>query len=372
MTKVTLRKKDISGNRQSLYLDYYPPIANPETGKPTRREFLGLYLYNSAKKAIEKQENKDTEAIAENIRAKRLLEIQNRQFGFLSKDKLNANFIEYFKALAEKRKASNHDNWISAYHHLIKFSGGTLRFADLDERFCNDFKEYILKAPSNGSTEKTLSQNSAHGYFNKLKATLKQAYKDGLLQTDLNSKIDRIKEAETEKQFLTIEELNKLVKEDCAMPILKTAALFSALTGLRFSDIEKLTWGQVQHSETGGYYLQFRQKKTGGVEVTPISEQAFNLLGIRKEPIDIIFERLKYSAQTNMYLKFWLLKAGITKHITFHCFRHTYATLQLSLGTDIYTVSKMLGHREIRTTQVYAKVIDRTKQEAANKIKLDI
>jgi len=122
MTKVTLRKKDISGNRQSLYLDYYPPIANPDTGKPTRREFLGLYLYNNAKKAIEKQENKDTEAIAENIRAKRLLEIQNRQFGFLSKDKLNANFIEYFKALAEKRKASNHDNWISAYHHLITYT----------------------------------------------------------------------------------------------------------------------------------------------------------------------------------------------------------------------------------------------------------
>jgi hypothetical protein len=88
MTKVTLRRKGISGNRQSLYLDYYPPIPNPDTGKPTRREFLGLYIYEKVKKPNEKQENKDTEAIAQNIRAKRHLEIQNRQFGFLSRDKL--------------------------------------------------------------------------------------------------------------------------------------------------------------------------------------------------------------------------------------------------------------------------------------------
>ena len=67
-----------------------------------------------------------------------------------------------------------------------------------------------------------------------------------------------------------------------------------------------------------------------------------------------------------------MLKAGITKNITFHCARHTYATLQLTLGTDIYTVSKLLGHKELRTTQIYAKVIDDKKKEAANKIKLDL
>lgn len=66
------------------------------------------------------------------------------------------------------------------------------------------------------------------------------------------------------------------------------------------------------------------------------------------------------------------MKAGITKHVTFHCARHTYATLQLTLGTDIYTVSKLLGHRHLKTTEIYAKVIDERKQQAANKIKLNL
>jgi site-specific recombinase XerD len=81
---------------------------------------------------------------------------------------------------------------------------------------------------------------------------------------------------------------------------------------------------------------------------------------------------LEYSAYNNTLLREWVKEAGITKYITFHCFRHTYATLQLSLGTDIYTVSKLLGHRELKTTQIYAKVIDKVKREAADKIKLDI
>jgi site-specific recombinase XerD len=94
------------------------------------------------------------------------------------------------------------------------------------------------------------------------------------------------------------------------------------------------------------------------------------LLGDRGNQEDRVFIGLKYSAWHNLKLQQWMMAAGIHRTITFHCARHTYATLQLSLGTDIYTVSKMLGHRELRTTQIYAKVIDDKKKEAANKIDL--
>lgn len=215
-------------------------------------------------------------------------------------------------------------------------------------------------------------QNSALSYFNKFKAALKQAYKDGYLRTDLNAKIKPIKQAETQRHFLTIEELNSLVKTDCNNPLLKRAALFSALTGLRFSDIAKLLWSELEYIEGNGYFIQFKQKKTKGVEMMPISDQAFSFLGERKEPADNVFEGLTYSAYSNKHLYQWIGAAGISKDITFHCFRHTFATLQLSNGTDIYTVSKMLGHRELKTTQVYAKVIDKTKREAADRIKLNL
>lgn len=377
--KVKLREKKISGNRQSLYLDFYPAIPHPETGEPTRREFLGLYIFDKAKNPIDKQHNKETLQLAEQIRQKRENHLNKPEvYTGYEKEQLKIrergeqNFVEYFKTLANKRKASNHDNWVSAYNYLETFTNGNLKFADLNEKFCNDFKEYLLTTKSNKSSKTTLAQNSAVSYFNKLKATLKQAYKDGYLQSDLNAKIEPVKQAETRRNFLTIEELNSLVKTECNNPLLKRAALFSALTGLRFSDIKNLVWGEIDHSIENGYSIQFTQQKTKGVEVLPISEQAYSLLGERKEPTDKVFEGLTYSAYENKHLYQWIGAAGITKDITFHCFRHTFATLQLSKGTDIYTVSKMLGHRELKTTQIYAKIIDQTKREAADKIKLDL
>ncbi len=371
-TKVTLRQKPISGNRQSLYLDYYPPIPNPETGKPTRREFLGLYIYDKAKNPIDKNSNKETLKLADNIRATRQLEIQKGQYGFLSDVKRKSDFVDYFSILANKRKGSNSDNWSSALNYLKDFTGGMLRFTDINEHLIEQFKEYLLNVKTKRSIKINLSQNSAVSYFNKVKAALKQAYKDGYLEIDVNKNISSIKPEETQREYLTLEELNKLVKTPCPMPLLKEAGLFSSLTGLRFSDIEKLVWGEIHYSKQQGYSIQFIQQKTKGVEVLPISEQAVSLLGKKGKANQRIFEGLNYSAYMNANLIKWVAKAGITKDITFHCFRHTYATLQLSNGTDIYTVSKMLGHRELKTTQVYAKIIDQTKRKAANKIKLNL
>ena len=382
--KVSLRQKKISKGRKSLYLDFYPPIPHPETGEPTRREFLRLYIYDKTKTPIDKQHNTETVKIGESIRQKRenLLnkpEIYSQQ----EKEQLRLSelgeqcFIEYFKKLANKRKASNHDNWISALNYLDTFTNGNLKFTDLNQKFFEDFKEYLLNTKSNRSNKKNLSQNSAVSYFNKVKAALKQAFKEDILQYDLNAKVKPIKTVETRREYLTEEELNKLVKTPCNFVILKRAALFSALTGLRYSDIQKMVWGELEYIKDDGYFLNFNQKKTKGVEVLPISDQAFSFTEGADNPKDmpqekLVFEGLKYSAYHNKQLFQWIGAAGIRKNITFHCFRHTYATLQLSGGTDIYTVSKMLGHKDLKTTQVYVKIVDKNKRKAANIIKLDM
>lgn len=150
--------------------------------------------------------------------------------------------------------------------------------------------------------------------------------------------------------------------------MMRQATLFSALTGLRFSDIYKLTWEEIQRSREQGCYIRFRQKKTGSPETLPISEEAFEILGGRGKGADKVFDEL-HDWHCN-HVKKWVKAAGIDKKITFHSFRHAYATLQLTLGTDIFTVSKMLGHRDLKTTQIYAKIIDAKKREAANKISL--
>ena len=242
----------------------------------------------------------------------------------------------------------------------------------LRQKQYNYFRDYLLTAKSNRSAKETLSQNSALSYFNKVKFVLKQAYKDGILQIDLNAKVKPIKEAETRREFLTIEELNKLVKTECTNPLLKKIALFSALTGMAFKEIQNLKWRDIKFIEGEGYLVLSKRQKTQRDNYLPISEQAFSLCGNHPgNPNENVFLGLKYSAYNNKQLTEWIEAAGIAKNITFHCFRHTFATLQLYSGTDIYTVSKMLGHKDLKTTQIYAKIVDEAKRTAANKIKLD-
>ena len=252
------------------------------------------------------------------------------------------------------------------------FGKDKIKFGELNERYCERFREYLFSTDSNRSKKEKLANNTVLSYFNKFKAALKQAYRDGYLPYDLNAKVDTVKPKETRINFLTIEELNSLVKTQCEVPVLKQAALFSALSGLRFSDLQKLTWGELEYIVGNGYFIKFKQQKTEGEEFLPISIQAYELLGNSKDPHEKVFDGLIYSGWLNNHLKIWLLNAGIKKKCGFHSFRHTFATLQLSKKTDIYTVSKMLGHKDLRTTQRYAKVIDETKRDASEKIILDL
>ena len=291
------------------------------------------------------------------------------------KERSQQNFIEYFDAAAKKRHARSSEsiriNW-KRTHELIKlFAGDTVPFSKIDNRFAEDFRMFIMTAPCGGTKSGTISQNTAATYFSIFKAALKQAFVDEYLTVDLSAKIKGIQEQETRREFLTVEELNTLAATPCEYKDLKRAALFSALTGLRHCDIQKMQWKELQ-IEGKQARLNFTQQKTKGVEYMPISPQALELCGEPRKPNQLVFEYLPDPSWISRPLKKWLETAGITKKITFHCFRHSFATLQLSSGTDIYTVSKMLGHTNVKTTQIYAKVVDEKKEKAANAIKLNI
>jgi integrase len=367
--KVTLRQRK-KGDKISLYLDYY------NNGK-REYEYLKLYLIPEPEKGkltkTQKDENSKILSLAESIRSKRHLEIQNGIYGFSDKEKLKGHFIAYMNTLAQKKLESkgNYDNWDSSIKHLRKYAPKDILFSQLDKKFVEGFREYLTKTaitPAN----KPLSTNSACSYFNKFRAALKQAVKDGIIRVNPAENVESIPQGDNEREFLTYEELQSVAKHECEIPIMKTAFIFSSLTGLRWSDINKLVWSEIQYSENNGWYIRFRQQKTKSTETLPISELAYKLLGDVGKPDERVFKGLKYSAWHNLKLQQWIMKAGISKTISFHCARHTYATLQLTLGTDIFTVSKMLGHKDIRTTQVYAKIVDEKKREAANKIKLEL
>lgn len=289
-------------------------------------------------------------------------------------ERSQCNFLEYFKKITIKRHKNSSQsiivNWTRVYELLKLFADSdTILFSQINMKFIEDFRNYMLTAPCGGNRKGTVSQNTASTYFSIFKAGLKQAFIDGYLTIDLAAKAKNIQGQESRREHLTIEELNILAETPCDTPILKRAALFSALTGLRHSDIQKLRWGEIQQ-EGKKYRLNFTQQKTKGVEYMPISEQAYKLCGERQEPNRLVFEDLPDPSWISRPLERWIEDAGIDRHITFHCFRHTYATLQLTGGTDIYTVSKMLGHTNVRTTQIYAKVVDEKKEKATKVIKI--
>ncbi len=391
-TKVTLRFRMLDTGKETLYLDYYPPTFDIETGKQSRREYLGMYVFPLKNRKGDFQTDKDgkykySQTDTETIRLAEI--IRNNRQNVLdkaniytdseaeilkSKERSKGDFIQYFKQLAEEKKQSNHDNWISALKHLKIYTKKTdkresIRFCDITLQWCEGFKNYLLTTKSNRSDKEQLANNTAATYFIKLKVALKSAYKYGYLPKDLNADLKSIKEVETRREFLTLEELRRLVDAPCTNPILKKAALFSALTGLRHSDIRKMKWNEIKEVN-GKYTLQYTIQKTNKYQELPISEQAIQLCGERKEPNALIFEGLQYSAYANKALAQWLGVAGITRDVTFHCFRHTFATLQLASGTQITTIQKMLGHNKIETTMVYAKTLEEAKREAADKIKI--
>ena len=142
------------------------------------------------------------------------------------------------------------------------------------------------------------------------------------------------------------------------------------MTGLRHCDIQSLTWGRLQYLNNSWQIVKM-QDKTDVPEYHPISDQAYELCGERRDPDRLVFEGLQDPSWINRPVKKWIEAAGITKHITFHCFRHSFATLQLENGTGLYTIQKLLGHKNIRTTQIYAHMIDSAKVKAANSIHID-
>lgn len=367
MSKVTLRKKPISKGRHSLYLEIYPPIYNPVTGIMQRKQYLKLYVYNRPRNEIEKELNKETLATAEYVRAQRQIELQSQKYDFVSESKMKSNFLDFFEEQAAKR--SNCYNWSMSVRYFKSFFGSEIAFTELNETLCEEYADYLLSGPALGRSKIRIKKNTAVAYFGRFRLTLQAAFKKRYLPNDLGSIIENITPQETHRPFLFMEELEGMANAFCPNPIVKLAGLFSAMTGFRYSDIETLLWKEIQGSE-GNYYILYSQEKTENAEYYPVSDETIKLLGKRGAPDSKVFEGLKYD-QTVTSLKKWLSNAGIEKHFTFHGFRHTFATLQIAAGTDIYTVSKLLGHKDIKTTQIYAKIVDSLKKEASEKIKIN-
>ena len=368
---IRLRQRRTPSGLISLYLDIYL------NGKRSY-EYLKMYLVPEKSREA-KDKNRETLRLADAIRAKRIVELRNGQYGFRSGFATNTRFFDYYRSLCEKRLGSesrgNWGNWYSCLHHLKKYEKReNITFEEITHEWVQGFKDYLEHEAVAWShdyrkrlKDKPLARNSKMSYFNKLRACINQAYEERIIPVNPLRGIDGFKAEEGKRMYLTIEEVQKLAETPCDYPKIKTAFLFSCLTGLRRSDVLRLRWGDV-HQQGEFTRIIFKQKKTQGQEYLDITAEAADLMGERGKPEDNVFTDIHSPTCTNTAIKVWVARAGIDKEITFHCARHTFATMMLDLGTDIYTVSKLLGHRKLETTQIYAKVLDKKKQEAVARI----
>lgn len=368
---IKIRRKQLANGNISLYLDIY------HNGR-REYEFLKLYLIPEKNRA-DKEKNRQTLQLANSIKAKRIVDIQNGDHGFKSPFAEEVLFFDYYRNMCEKRLGTesrgNWGNWRSCLKHLEKYeSNQRITLSQITPKWVQGFKDYLENEATAWGCDfrerikdHPLARNSKLSYFNKLKACLNQAYEDRLIAYNPMRGIENFKPEDGKRMYLTIDELRKLVDTVCEYPNIKRAFLFSCLTGLRRSDVIRLTWRDVQQQ---GEFTRiiFKQKKTSGQEYLDITPQAAELMGERGLPDEQIFTDIHSPSCTNEAIKRWVLRAGIDKEITFHSARHTFAVMMLDLGTDIYTVSKLLGHRELSTTQIYAKVLDKNKQAAVARI----
>lgn len=279
--------------------------------------------------------------------------------------------LPYIHEVFKKKQTTNTSGTMQVWANFLKKyqefeNGNRLCFGQINrtkiEEYIAFIAAYTLK---NGNNLAAATQKTMIACF---QTTLNEAYKDEFISFNPNNYIKMPKGESKHKNYLTLAELKALKATDCEHQTLKNMFLFSALTGLRYSDCVALKWENIADSEKP--FIKFTQQKTKSNVVMPISQEARTFCGERQQETDQIFKGCKDSKNINTILANWVNAAEINKKITFHCARHTFATLQLTNGTDIYTVSQMLGHADIRTTQIYAKITDEKKQQAAQAVKI--
>ena len=366
MASVYIRERKMRSGKTYLYLQYKPAIRNPRTMKYIQWEALHLRVFpKNDSDWGHRQITKDSYEAATYIQSKRILQLASNEYGIVDKYRKQEDAIPWIKELVDKH--NNNSKWRGFFRHFTTFVNGKCRFADMDENFSDRFKEYLLTTMDTQKGVK-LNANAAAGYFGVYRQMLKQAYREHWLDVNVNDFLTNIKCKKVIKPFLTIDEVKKLYDTEFYNDELKRASLFSCFTGLRISDILNLRWENIVKNDFGGYSFNIVNVKNDVPNNNPISDEAMEFLGFKKLSGKVFPHLNRQMLYTD--LPELIKAAGINKHITFHCFRHTYATLQVSMGTDIYTVSKMLNHSSVQTTQIYADIVSEKKLEATRRITL--
>lgn len=380
-----LKKKVMSDGNLSLYLDYYLgriKVTDEETGEvkskvQRKREFLHLTLLASPRTPIERQQNKDILLEAQRIRLEREQELKEGKFGYRLKKSKEINFFDYFQSYIESYKKKDIRMIEIALHRFQDFLRDTAEYRKFQKRIT---PQQISREMMLAFTEYLQSRSvgeGARGIFARFKKVYKSCgvkYKFSYTEpfTDVEGKMISIKidEKQLRKEILSLDEIAQLASThyDNENPNIRRAFLFCLYAGLRFCDVKDLTFANVDFANR---LLKFEQSKTKGHSANsgvwiPLEETHLKLIGEPSQPDnrrELIFPLPSYEMCLKA-LKRWVKRAGISKHISWHCARHSFAVNILNEGANIKTVASLLGHSDLRHTEKYTRAVDSLKRQA--------
>ena len=363
---VRLREKELANGVRSLYLDIYV------NGKRSY-DFLKLYLIPESNPQA-KIQNENTMRAANTIKLNRILEITNNKAGLkntsIRAKMLLKDWMETFRQAKELKGVKDQKLIHNTIHALTAYNIN-VAMRDVNRDYIIGLTNF-LRNDYRSPRGKKLKDYSVINYLGCLRNALNMAVREDVIADNPIMKLsaqDKVKAPESQREYLTTEEVQKLEETDSPYPHIKQAFLFACYTGLRCSDVRSITWGKIV-KDGEKYRLHTVMFKTKRPFYIPLSKKAMQWMPERGDKTDdeLIFENIPVQVNTKLYLQPWLDKAGITKPITFHCSRHTFGTMMLTLGADIYTTSKLMGHTKVEVTQMYAKIINKKKDDAVSLI----
>jgi integrase len=356
---IHLRYKPLKSGKFSIYLDIF---SSDEQGNRKRQyEFLKLQVskdYSKINNVV--SEDRHTFDIAQDIRKKREMELAGEIKGLKTKQRTTyRSAIEYIKS--HHRKTGN-IRIQSLLFHLNGFTKNQdVRFIDITQEWLHGFKEYLSMK---------VSHNTLRNYLKILRARINDAYKQDIITINPFDKFEMPGELEVKRTTLDASEVQTLVNSPFPThPHVRLAFLFSCFSGLRISDIEALKWKEI-YKETDG-----TGKITSCINICPVKTRSTSgkmlkvpLTAAAVAILEEVFCLLPSGRNARNLVKLWGARAGIKKNLHFHVARHSFATISLTYGMDIYTVSKLLGHQDLRVTEIYAKIVDEKKRLEIQKL----
>lgn len=374
-----LGAKVLNDGRESLFLDFYlgfDMAVSSKTGKEykrvnTKREYLRLYLWQAPRTPIERQQNKETLELAKRLRFERGQQLLEDVNGYRLKKNRDVNFLDWMWAYYETYTKADKRHIRRAHTVFIDFLCATpehARFAkrikpqQLTKEMMVDFTEYL---------QDRFVGEGGHTLYARFKKIVKAAVEADVMRKNPTSTVSiKIDHETLRKEILSLEEIQQLISTHYTgeNTNIRRAFIFCLYCGLRWCDVKELTFSNVDYANR---LLRFEQAKTKGHSsassvIIPLNDGLLHLIGEGNRD-ELIFP-LPTHTMCLKALRHWVARAGIDKHITWHCARHSFAVNILNNGANIKTVASLLGHSGLQHTEKYTRAVDSLKEAAINSL----